>query len=149
MLGAMPVLFESCVDSLDAALASAAGGAGRVELCARLAVGGTTPDAALTARCTDAVDIPVFAMIRPRGGPFVHGGPELEAMAGDIRRAAAAGARGVVFGVLRGDGTVDADAMRRLIDLARPLEVTCHKAIDAARDPIEALEVLLALGVDR
>jgi copper homeostasis protein len=149
MLDPMPVLFESCVDSLEAALASAAGGAGRVELCARLAVGGTTPDPGLIGRCAAAVSIPVFAMVRPRGGAFVHDAAEIEAMAVAIRDAAAAGARGVVFGVLRHDATIDDDAMRRLIDLARPLEVTCHRAVDAARNPLEALDALLALGVDR
>jgi copper homeostasis protein len=143
------VLFESCVDSLEGALASAAGGAGRVELCARLDVGGTTPDPRLIAACAAALPVPVFAMIRPRGGSFVHDARELAVMAADIERARAAGAHGVVFGVLRGDGTVDEAAMRRLVDLARPLPVTCHKAVDAARDPLEALDVLLAIGVDR
>jgi copper homeostasis protein len=143
------VLFESCIDSHDAALASASGGAGRVELCARLDVGGTTPDAALIERCVAAVAIPVFVMIRPRGGDFVNDAGELTAMAEAIRAASAAGARGLVFGTLRRDATIDADVMRRLIDVARPLPVTCHKAIDATRDPIEALETLLALGVDR
>jgi copper homeostasis protein len=143
------VLFESCVDSHDAALASASGGAGRVELCARLDVGGTTPDAALIERCATSLTIPVFVMIRPRGGDFACDAGEVAAMTDDIRAAAAAGAHGVVFGALRPDATVDVDVMRRLIDVARPLPVTCHKAIDATRDPIEALEALLALGVDR
>ena len=88
-------------------------------------------------------------MIRPRGGGFVYDAGEVAAMEADIRMAAAAGAHGVVFGALRPDATIDADVMRRLIDRARPLPVTCHKAIDAARDPLEALDVLLALGVDR
>jgi copper homeostasis protein len=143
------VLFESCVDSHDAALASASGGAGRVELCARLDVGGTTPDAALVERCAASLAIPAFVMIRPRGGDFVYDDGEVAAMADDIRAAAAAGAHGVVFGALRRDATIDTGIMRRLIDIARPLPVTCHKAIDATRDPIEALEALLALGVDR
>lgn len=142
-------LFESCIDSHDAALASACGGAGRVELCARLDVGGTTPEAELIARCVAAVAIPVFVMIRPRGGGFVYDGGEVEAMASDIRMAIGAGAHGVVFAALRPNGTIDAAIMRRLIDEARPLPVTCHKAIDAARDPLEALDALLALGVDR
>ena len=145
----MTVLFESCIDSHDAALASAGGGAGRVELCARLDVGGTTPGAALIERCAASLAIPVFVMIRPRGGDFAYDAGEVAAMADDIRAAAAAGAHGVVFGALRPDATIDAGIMRRLIDVARPLPVTCHKAIDATRDPIEALEALLALGVDR
>jgi len=143
------VLFESCIDSHDAALASAGGGAGRVELCARLDVGGTTPGAALIERCAASLAIPVFVMIRPRGGDFAYDAGEVAAMADDIRAAAAAGAHGVVFGALRPDATIDAGIMRQLIDVARPLPVTCHKAIDATRDPIEALEALLALGVDR
>ena len=145
----VPRLFESCIDSHDAALASASGGAGRVELCARLDVGGTTPDAALIERCVASLAIPVFVMIRPRGGDFVYDAGEVAAMDGAIRAAAAAGAHGVVFGALRPDATIDAGVMRRLIDVARPLPVTCHKAIDATRDPLEALEALLALGVDR
>ena len=142
-------LFESCIDSHGAALASASGGAGRVELCARLDVGGTTPDAALIERCAASLTIPVFVMIRPRGGGFVYDAGEVAAMEADIRTAIAAGAHGVVFGALRRDATIDVDVMRRLIDRARPLPVTCHKAIDATRDPVEALETLLALGVDR
>jgi copper homeostasis protein len=149
MLRAVAVLFESCIDSAAAADASARGGAGRVELCARLDVGGTTPDAAVIARCVESVPIPVFVMIRPRGGDFVYAAAEVEAMAAAIGMAAAAGAHGVVFGALRADGAVDVDVMQRLIDRARPLPVTCHKAIDAARDPLEALEALLGLGVDR
>ena len=145
----MTVLFESCIDSHDAALASAGGGAGRVELCARLDVGGTTPGAALIERCAASLAIPVFVMIRPRGGDFAYDAGEVAVMADDIRAAAAAGAHGVVFGALGPDATIDAGIMRKLIDVARPLPVTCHKAIDATRDPIEALEALLALGVDR
>ena len=148
-MSAVTRLFESCIDSHDAAVASARGGAGRVELCARLDVGGTTPDAALIARCVASIAIPVFVMIRPRAGDFVYAREEVEAMEADIRMAIAAGAHGVVFGALRPDATIDTAIMRRLIDAARPLPVTCHKAIDAARDPIEALEALLALGVDR
>jgi copper homeostasis protein len=142
------VLFESCVDSLDAARASARGGAGRIELCARLDVGGTTPEPALVARCAE-LPIPIVAMIRPRAGDFVYDASEVAAMVAGIGAAAASGARGVVFGALRRDGTIDAATMARLIDAARPLPVTCHKAIDASRDPLEALDALLALGVDR
>ena len=145
----MSRLFESCIDSLDAALASASGGAGRVELCARLDVGGTTPAPALIERCVASITIPVFVMIRPRGGAFLYDTGELTAMADAIDTAAAAGAHGVVFGALRPDATIDAEVMRRLIERARPLPVTCHKAVDATRDPLEAMEALMALGVDR
>jgi copper homeostasis protein len=95
------------------------------------------------------VAVPVFAIIRPRGGDFVYDAGEVASMVAAIAEATAAGARGVVFGALRRDGTVDRDTMRRLLDAARPLPVTCHKAIDEARDLLEAVEALLDLGVDR
>ena len=142
-------LFESCVDSVEAAIASERGGAGRIELCARLDVGGTTPDFSLIAACVEAVSLPVFVMVRPRGGDFVYDAGDIAEMAADIRAAATAGAHGVVFGALRPDGTIDDEAMRRLIHTAKSIPVTCHKAIDASRDVAEALDVLLALGVDR
>jgi copper homeostasis protein len=88
-------------------------------------------------------------MIRPRGGDFVYDAGEIATMAADIGSAKVAGAAGLVFGALRPDGTIEVDVMRRLIDRARPLPVTCHKAIDATRDPLEALEALLTLGVER
>ena len=143
------MLFESCVESFAAAVASAAGGAGRIELCANLDVGGTTPSAALVERCVAALDIPVFTMVRPRGGSFVYSSDEGDALARDLHAMATAGAHGLVFGALTADGAIDAALMRRLIALARPLPVTCHKAIDDTRDLPEALAALLALDVDR
>ena len=143
------MLFESCVESFEAAVASAAGGAARIELCANLDVGGTTPAAALVERCVAALDIPVFAMVRPRAGSFVYSRDEAHAMARDVAAMIAAGAHGLVFGALTANGVIDEGLMQRLVDLAHPLPVTCHKAIDAARDLPEALDALLALGVPR
>lgn len=143
------MLFESCVESFEAAVASAAGGAGRIELCADLDVGGTTPAPALVERCAAALDIPVFAMVRPRGGSFVYSIDEAEAMARDIESMTLAGAHGVVFGALTADGVIDVALMRRLVALTRPLPVTCHKALDDARCLPAALDALLDLGVDR
>jgi copper homeostasis protein len=143
------VIFESCVESLESAIASARGGAGRLELCANLDMGGTTPDTDLMRRCADAVPIPVFTMIRPRDGDFCYVAGDLRAMTRDISAAAKAGARGIVVGALNRDGTIDVDAMRRLIDAARPLAVTCHRAFDLTRDLDQALDALIALGVDR
>lgn len=142
-------IFESCVDSVEAAIASAAGGAGRIELCARLDVAGLTPDLDLVQRTAAAVTVPVCVMVRPRPGGFVYDAAEIEAMRRSIAAIAAAGAAGIVAGALRRDGTVDADGMRRLIDAARPLPVTFHRAFDATRDLGEALETLTTLGVDR
>jgi len=143
------VLFESCVDSLDAALASVAGGARRLELCAHLDLGGTTPDPALVAAVVRAVPVPVFTMVRPRGGGFVYGEVELETMVRDIRTMRNAGAGGLVFGVVDDRHHLDVAAMRRLLSHARPLPVTCHKAFDVTPDVCASLDTLVALGVDR
>lgn len=144
-----PLLFESCVDSLTAAVASAEGGAGRLELCARLDVGGLTPDAALIREVVTAVPIPVRAMVRPRGGSFVYDAAERQSMADAITAMLEAGVHGIVTGALDARGDVDVDLMRRLVDIARPLPVTFHRAIDEARDPLGALDALLGLGIDR
>lgn len=143
------MIVESCVDSLDAALASEAGGAHRLELCARLDVGGTTPDPALVAAVVAAVRIPVVAMVRPRGGDFVYDTNELSAMARDVTRMREAGAHGLVTGVLTSNGTVNAALMHVLVRMAGPLPVTCHKAFDEVRDLDAALDTLIGLGVTR
>jgi len=143
------VLFESCVDSFDAALASVAGGARRLELCAHLEVGGTTPDPELVRAVVAAVPVPVFAMVRPRGGGFVYGDAEVETMVRHIRAMRATGAHGLVFGALRSDRTLDDVVMRRLLSHARPLPVTCHRAFDDTADLTTALGTLVTLGVDR
>lgn len=137
------------MDSLDAALASVAGGARRLELCGHLEVGGTTPDPALVARVVTAVAVPVFTMVRPRGGGFAYGHSEVDAMVCDIRAMRAAGAHGLVFGALRRDHSLDQPVMRRLLSHARPLPVTCHKAFDETPDMATALATLITLGVDR
>lgn len=143
------VIVESCVDSLDAALASEAGGADRLELCARLDVGGTTPDPSLVAAVVAAVRIPVVAMVRPRGGDFVYDTNELSAMARDVTRMREAGAHGIVTGVLTTSGAVNAPLMHVLVRMAGPLPVTCHKAFDEVRDLDAALDTLIGLGVRR
>lgn len=143
------MLFESCVDGFEAAVASESGGAARIELCAGLDVGGITPPVALVARCVAGLGIPVFAIVRPRGGDFVYAADEVRAMEREVLAMAAAGAHGLVFGALRTDGAIDIPLMRRLVEAARPLPVTCHKAFDDARDLPEALDALIGLGVDR
>jgi len=142
------VLLEVCVDSADGCAAALAGGADRVELCANLVEGGTTPSlGALIASASTR--IPIMAMIRPRGGDFAYSKLELEAMQFDVAIAKQSGARGVVLGALRTDGTVDAETTRALADFARPMEVTFHRAFDMTRDLDEALDVLVEIGIDR
>ncbi|HEX4628825.1 MAG TPA: copper homeostasis protein CutC [Gemmatimonadales bacterium] len=143
------VLVEACVDSIESALAAAAGGAQRMELCANLVEGGTTPSAGTLAECRRRVDVPVCVLVRPRGGDFLYSAPEFAVMLEDIGRTKEAGAAGVVIGVLRSDGTIDEDRTSRLIAAARPLQVTFHRAFDVCRDAAEALDALIALRVER
>lgn len=143
------VRFESCVDSLAAARASAQGGADRIELCANLDEGGTTPAAALVERCAGTAGLPVMAMARPRPGPFVYDRDEVDTMVRDVLAMKGAGAQGIVAGALTASGDVDAEVMRRVLAAAHPLPVTFHRAFDGARRLDDALDALIALGVDR
>lgn len=143
------VAVEICVGDLESALQAALGGADRIELCANLPVGGTTPSAGTIAEACRRLSIPVQVLVRPRAGDFLPSPVELAAMRHDIETARSLGASGVVFGMLRPDGTIDRDGTAKLVDLARPLGVTFHKAFDQTCDPEQALDTLIALGVDR
>lgn len=143
------VLVEACVETVEAARAAAAGGAGRIELCAGLIEGGTTPSAGAIAVAREQLAIPLFVIVRPRGGDFVYSDDDLAVMRRDIASAASAGADGVVLGVLTGAGRVDGEILRQLVDLARPMHVTFHRAFDVTPDFADSLETLVDAGVDR
>jgi len=143
------MLVEACVDSVESAVAAEAGGAGRIELCDNLVEGGTTPSIGTITLAGESLTIPVHVIIRPRGGDFHYGPREIETMRRDVAAARDAGAAGVVIGALRRDGTVDTDVTGLLMAEARPLSVTFHRAFDLARDPFEALDALVSLGVNR
>ncbi|MFC1545411.1 copper homeostasis protein CutC [Gemmatimonadota bacterium] len=142
-------LFEVCIDSLAGALAASTGGADRVELCSGLVEGGITPGPGLIRHTVERAGIDCVVLIRPRGGDFLYSGDELLIMEDDIRTVKDTGAHGIATGVLTAEGKVDEDVMSRLIEAARPMEVTFHRAFDMTREPFEALDTLIGLGIDR
>ncbi len=147
--GDAPILVESCVDSVASSLAAERGGARRVELCGALFGGGTTPSAGMIAACKGAVSIPVFVMIRPRGGGFVYSDAERDVMRRDVVVARELGADGLVIGGLRPDDSVDFALVRFLMEAAHELPVTFHRAFDFTPDLEASLELLADAGVQR
>lgn len=142
-------LLEIAANSLDSALAARKGGADRIELCANLGEGGTTPSRGTIAVTRDRVDVALYVLIRPRTGDFCYDDADVEVMLRDIETCVAAGCDGVVIGALDVEGDVDVSTCRTLIDAARPLGVTFHRAFDAARDQIGALHAIMELGCER
>lgn len=143
------MLLELCAYNLESCLIAEKAGAGRIELCSNPLEGGVTPSFGLIATAMERVAIPVYPMLRPRGGNFVYGADELEVMKKDILQCREMGCVGIATGVSLGDGRLDADAMKQIVAWAYPMEVTCHKVFDRVPDAYEALEVLLAAGVTR
>lgn len=125
------------------------GGADRIELCANLAEGGTTPSYAHIKKCREAFDIALFPIIRPRGGDFLYTKDEFEIMKNDIKLCKELGCDGIVIGLLNMDGTIDVARTAELIELCYPLDVTFHRAFDRCKDPFVALEELIEIGCQR
>ena len=140
---------EVCIDSITSALNAQQGGAERVELCDNLFEGGTTPSAGCIEVVRDSITIGLQVIIRPRGGDFLYDDREFAMMKKDIEVAKDLGADGVVIGLLTAQGHIDRDRTQELITSARPMNVTFHRAFDMTADPFQALEDLMALGVDR
>ena len=133
-------ILEICVDSLESALAGEKGGASRLELCSNLILGGTTPSKGLIDLVKEAVTIPFHVLIRPRFGDFCYTDFEFEIIKRDIQMAKSQGANGIVIGILTPDGHLDVRRLEILIDLAKPLHITLHRAFDMCKDPFLALE---------
>lgn len=146
---ATAIIKEACVESFADALAAQAAGANRIELCENLTAGGTTPSYGTINACLARLNIPVFVMIRPRGGDFCYSPQELEIMKTDIAICKQLGVPAVVFGLLTDKGRIDEVNTRHLVSLARPMQVTFHKAFDRLNDPVEGIETLIRLGVER
>jgi len=149
MPGPAVPLLEIAANSLASALAAQDAGAGRVELCASLGEGGLTPSYATIALARERLRIPLHVLIRPRTGDFLYSDLELETMLGDIEMCVRLGCDGVVIGALDADGDVAMAQCRQLIAAAGRLGVTFHRAFDLARDPLRALEDIVALGCAR
>ena len=141
-------ILECCVDSVESAINAANGGASRIELCSNLIIGGTTPDVALVKEIRKHTDIRIHALIRPRFGDFCYTTCEMEIMKSQIRALKEAGVEGVVIGVLDIDGNLDVRKMKELLQEASGLSVTLHRAFDMCRDPYEALEQAISLGIN-
>ena len=142
-----PVL-EVCAHSVESAVSAERGGAMRLELCANLMIGGTSPDEDLFRMVRERVSVPVRVLLRPRCGDFLYTESEFELLCRQVKRFAALGADGIVIGVLTPEGDLDEERMAKLISLAGGCGVTLHRAFDVCRDPFAALETAKRLGVD-
>ncbi|WP_338971908.1 copper homeostasis protein CutC [Fusobacterium nucleatum] len=140
---------EACVESFEKALEAQNNGANRIELCENLAVGGTTPSYGTVKVCLEKLDIPIFPMIRARGGNFIYSKDEIEIMKEDIKIFKELGVKGVVLGCLTSNNKIDLELTKELVDLAYPMEVTFHKAIDEIQNPLDYIDDLVNIGIKR
>lgn len=141
-------ILEVCADSVESALSAKAGGATRLELCANLVIGGTTPGYELFEQVKKETGLPIRVLIRPRFGDFLYSEYEYQQMLCDVRHFAEAGADGVVIGSLNADGTLNETQMRGLARAAGGSGITLHRAFDVCVDPFGALQRAAELGVD-
>ena len=140
---------EACVESLIDAIEAEKRGADRIELCDNLSQGGTTPSYGTIKLALSTLKIPVFPIIRPRGGDFYYTPAEIEVIKEDIKICKSLGAKGVVLGILTADKKIDFKTLAEFMELAKPMEVTFHKAIDELEDPTLVIDELINLGVKR
>lgn len=144
----MDYKIEICANSVASCLQAQKGGAYRVELCAGIPEGGTTPSYGEIAVARELLDIKLNIIIRPRGGDFLYSDVEHRAMLHDIEMAKKLGVNGVVIGCLKADGTINMARNKELIDAAQGMNVTFHRAFDMCKDPFESLEQIIELGCD-
>ena len=140
---------EVSIEGVDGLLVAQENGADRVELCASVLEGGITPSIGMVREALRRARIPVFVIVRPRGGDFLYSEAEFESMRQDVMALKDLGVPGVVTGCLTAGGEVDEQRTAELLRLARPMSFTFHRAFDMVRDPVQALEGLIKLGVDR
>ena len=143
------MIIEVCAESYEYAVKAEKAGADRIELCKDLQLDGLTPDYESAKRTIDTLEIPVFILIRPRGGDFIYSHEEFELMKRDILRFRKMGCKGIVSGVLNSDNSIDIKKTKELVELSRPLEFTFHRAFDKVNNPLYEIENLIGLGIDR
>lgn len=141
-------ILEACVDSVESAMAAVRGGADRLELCSNLIIGGTTPGPWLFEEIRKRSDIRIHALIRPRFGDFCYTEAEFSMIKEAVRDFRKMGAEGVVFGILKPDGTLNMEQMKELMEEAGDMSVTLHRAFDVCVDPVATMEQAISLGID-
>lgn len=145
----MSYFVEACCPTLESVARAVANGASRIELCRDISCGGLTPSAQMIRQAIQAAGaVPVNVLVRPREGDFVYSAGEVEDMVRSIRQCKICGVNGVVIGALTPEGDIDLEAMRILLKEAQPLHVTFHRAFDECRNPSQALEDIIGLGIE-
>lgn len=142
-------IIEIATSDFETTKSAVAGGADRIELCANLAEGGTTPSYGTLIKCREAFTVSLYPIIRPRGGDFLYTNDEFAIMLQDVKLCKELGYDGVVIGLLNKDGSIDMKRTAQLIEVAYPLGVTFHRAFDRCKDPFEAMEQLIDIGSER
>jgi len=145
----MSYIIEIATSDFETTKAAVAGGADRIELCANLAEGGTTPSYGTIFQCRESFGVSLYPIIRPRGGDFLYTSEEYEIILHDVKLCKQLGCDGIVVGLLNPDGSIDSKRTAALIEIAYPMGVTFHRAFDRCRDPFEALEDLVQMGCER
>ena len=140
---------EICANSYQSALNAQNAGADRIELCSELAIGGVTPSYGLLKQVLSKLSIPVYVLIRPRSGDFCYSDDDFEIIKQDISLCKKLQCDGIVSGVLHKDMTIDIQRTKELVDLADPLPFTFHRAFDSVPNPLQAVQQLDEMGVER
>ncbi|MFI5187469.1 MAG: copper homeostasis protein CutC [Chitinophagales bacterium] len=145
----MSFLLEIATSDFETTKAAVEGGADRIELCANLSEGGTTPSFGTIYQCRETFNVLLYPIVRPRGGDFLYTDEEYEIMLHDIKLCKQSGCDGIVTGLLNADGTIDKKRTAALVEIAYPMGVTFHRAFDRCNDPFKAMEQLIQIGCER
>lgn len=143
------MIIEIATTDLETTRSAVEGGADRIELCAALSEGGTTPSMGTIRQCRELFSVALYPIIRPRAGDFLYTADEFEVMCSDVKACKELGCDGVVIGMLNSRGEIDKERTAYLIELAYPLGVTFHRAFDRCADPFKAMEELIEMGCER